>query len=177
MTALRLARDRELSAAELAALRRLADEAFGDRFSDEDWAHSFGGVRVLLDDADRTVAQAAVVPRRIQVEDRDWRAGYVEAVATAPDRQGEGLGSRVMRVVGEVVDRDFELGVLSTGAHDFYARLGWERWAGPSFVQVAGRLTRTADEDDGLMVLRTAVTAAIDPTARIVCDGRDGDDW
>ena len=46
--------------------------------------------------------------------------------------------------------------MLGTGEQHFYERLGWERWAGRSFVRgTDGAVTATADEDPWLMVLRT----------------------
>jgi predicted N-acetyltransferase YhbS len=95
-----------------------------------------------------------------------------------PDLQGTGLGSRVMAATNDVVRARFELGVLSTGEWHFYERLGWQRWQGPTFVRGRDGLhIRTEDEDDGVMVLRCAVSAGIDPAAPIACDARDGDSW
>jgi aminoglycoside 2'-N-acetyltransferase I len=75
-----------------------------------------------------------------------------------------------MAEVGTIVRREFELGALSTGAHRFYERLGWQRWRGPTFVGDV----RSDEEDDGVMVL--AVTP-VDLGAPISCDPRRGDDW
>jgi predicted N-acetyltransferase YhbS len=111
------------------------------------------------------------------VGDTSFLAGYVEGVATKRDRQGEGLGSRVMVEVSGLLHREFELGILATAVHGFYERLGWERWQGPTFVDDGSRLVRTADEDDGIMVLRVAPSDDIDLTGPISCQGRSGDDW
>ncbi|MFN7978216.1 MAG: hypothetical protein U0P30_08780 [Vicinamibacterales bacterium] len=78
----------------------------------------------------------------------------------------------------DVIRREFEAGVLSTGEWPFYESLGWTRWQGPSFVREAdGRLTRTEDDDDGLMVLDGWAGEPLDRTAPIVCDARAGDAW
>jgi aminoglycoside 2'-N-acetyltransferase I len=167
----------DVPAADLAASRRLMDAAFED-FADHDWAHALGGWHAFISQGDDVVAHASVVPRLIVVGGREFSAGYVEAVAVRPDLQGTGLGSRVMTAMHEVVRARFELGVLSTGEWHFYERLGWERWQGPAFVRGRdGVLTRTEDEDDGVMVLRVAASAALDLTAPIACDERDGDSW
>ena len=65
-----------------------------------------------------------MVPRVLDVGRHPVRAGYVEAVAVLPTRQGTGLGTAVMRALGEVIAREFDLGALSTGEWHFYERLG-----------------------------------------------------
>ena len=173
----RLLSTAEVSAAVLAASRRLMDAAFDD-FTDHDWAHALGGWHAVIGAGDAVVAHAAVVPRAIVVGGRELRAGYVEAVAVHPDLQGTGLGSRAMAAINDVVRQRFEIGVLSTGEWHFYERLGWERWQGPAFVRRRdGALTRAEDEVDGVMVLRCAASAAVDAAAPIACDERDGDSW
>lgn len=177
MHVVRLLTTDEVPAAELAASRRLMDAAFDD-FTDDDWAHALGGWHAFIGGAEDVVAHAAVVPRLIVVGAREFSAGYVEAVAVRPDLQGTGLGSRVMAAINDVVRARFELGVLSTGEWHFYERLGWERWQGPAYVRDRdGALTRAEEEDDGVMVLRCAASAAIDPAAPIACDERGGDSW
>ena len=167
----------ELDDATRAALRALLDAAFGGEFSDDDWAHALGGVHVVLTDAGAVVAHAAVVPRRITIGGHPWHTGYVEGVATAPDRQGEGLGTIAMTAANDIVRAAYELGVLSTGEHHFYERVGWQRWQGPAYVLMGDGPVRTPDEDDGIMVLRVGPGAALDLTAAISCEQRAGDDW
>lgn len=166
----------------LAASRRLMAVAFGDdpdeAFDDDDWDHALGGVHVLLVDEGTVLTHAAVVERLLRAGDRVVRTGYVEAVATRPERQGEGLGSRTMERIGTLIRQRFELGALGTGRWSFYERLGWERWRGPTFVRtVDGTLRRTEDDDDGVMVLRTGASAGLDLTGSLTCDERIGDDW
>jgi aminoglycoside 2'-N-acetyltransferase I len=155
--------------------------AFGDdpeeRFGEEDWRHAVGGVHFVVDHASRIVAHAAVVEREIRVAGRPFRTGYVEAVATAPDRQGLGFGTIVMTAVGEHIRATFELGVLGTGSHHFYERLGWQTWRGPSAVREGTVVRRTPDDDGYLMVLETPATPPLDPDAPIECDWRPGDSW
>jgi aminoglycoside 2'-N-acetyltransferase I len=160
-----------------AALRRMLDAAFEDDFSDNDWDHALGGSSVVAFDGDEVVAHASVVPRVLVVDDMPVRVGYVEGVAAAPDRQGEGIGTRVMHDIDEIVRAEFEMGGLSTSSHEFYERLGWERWQGPTFVRRGPDVIRTKDEDDGVMVLRFGPSEACDLDASISCDARAGDDW
>jgi len=173
-----LRRSADLSDRERADLRVLLDAAYGGDFSDDDWAHALGGAHLVVEADGAIVAHAAVVARTIQVGGQPLRTGYMEAVAVRPDRQGTGLGSDVMRAAGELIARDFELGVLSTGEWHFYERLGWERWRGPTSVRRAdGTIARTPDDDDGMMILRVPLSPPIDPAAPMACDDRPGDPW
>jgi aminoglycoside 2'-N-acetyltransferase I len=173
----RVWRDDEVAADLLAAVRALTVAAFGGRFDEHDWAHTCGGIRVLVLDGARPVATAAVVPRVLVVGAQRFDAGYVEGVATAPDRAGEGLGARAMAEATQLVRDRHQLGGLSTGLQGYYERFGWERWRGPTYVRHADRLERTPGEDDGVMVLRVGPSADIDLTDPIVCESRAGDDW
>ena len=174
---LRLLRTEDLDPTDVAALRPMLDAAFRGRFEDPDWDHAMGGWHAVVHDDGLLVAHAAVVERVLHVDGEPFRTGYVEAVATTPDRQGQGFGDLVASEVTRVVRASFELGGLSTAHHAFYERLGWERWQGPTYVREGDRLVRTEDEDDGVMVLRFGRSAAVDLTAPIDCDARPGDDW
>lgn len=136
-----------------------------------------GGWHVVALNGETVVSHAAVVPRTIGVGDVLFAAGYVEGVATTPHRQRQGLGSQVMAQGADLIRQEFDLGVLSTSRADFYRQLGWERWQGPTFVRDGAQLVRTADEDDGIMVLRFGPSQTIDLDAPISCDARSGDDW
>jgi aminoglycoside 2'-N-acetyltransferase I len=83
----------------------------------------------------------------------------------------------VLRAAASVIAEGYELGALSATVPDLYARLGWERWRGPTYVGVPGGRLRTAEDDDGVMVLRTAHTPDLDVTADLTCDWRRGDVW
>lgn len=159
-------------------MRALLDAAFGGDFSDDDWAHALGGLHAIVSDADGFVAHGAVVPRVLDVGPLRLAVGYVEAVAVRPERQRTGLGTAIMRALNDVIARDYPLGVLSTGEWAFYEQAGWERWRGPSWVRHAdGRLERSPDDDDSLMILRTPATPVIDPAWPMTCEARAGDPW
>ena len=180
-TRLRRVRTDELSPAETAAIRTMLIIAFGDepeeRLTDDDWEHALGGSHFVLDIDGEIVAHAAVVEREIRVGGRPLRTGYVEAVATTPDRQGSGLGTIVMTGVAEHIREHFELGVLGTGRQRFYERLGWRTWRGPSSVRWPDGLRATPDDDGYLMVLDTPASPPLDLEAPIDCDWRPGDSW
>ena len=171
----------DLTPAETAAVRDLLAVAFGpdedDRFTDQDWEHAVGGLHFVLDLGGEVLAHAAVVERDLHVDGRPLRTGYVEAVATTPDRQGIGLGSLLMADVTSYIRETFEIGALGTGRHHFYERLGWLTWAGPSFVRTADGVQPTPEDDGYILVLPTPSSPPLDRTGSISCDWRPGDVW
>ncbi len=170
----------ELTASEIRRTRELLWAAFAsddDGFTEDDWQHATGGVHFLLELDARIVGHAAVVERELHVAGRPVRTGYVEAVATHPDLQGKGLGTRLMLDVTAYVRQGFELGALGTGRHRFYERLGWVRWRGPSSVRAEEGIRATPDEDGYILVLPTPSSPELDLTAPISCDWRPGDVW
>ena len=83
-----------------------------------------------------------------------WMAGIAN-VATLPDYRGHGFASQLLRDLHAVMDvEDFAFGLLFTGIHDFYARLGWERLplplyrATPAPMDLGGWRFRAATHDD-----------------------------
>ena len=171
----------DLTTAEVGAIRELLVAAFGsdeeERFDDDDWDHAVGGIHFVLDVEGEIVCHASVVERELHVGGRPFRTGYVEAVATAKDRQGAGYGTQVMTDVTAYVTEQFELGALGTGRQTFYERLGWQTWAGPSSVRTAAGTQPTRDEDGFIMVLQTRTSPPLDVSAPISCEWRPGDVW
>jgi len=172
---------RDLTASEAAAIRALMVVAFGsdddERFTDDDWDHATGGVHFVLESHGELIAHASVVERELEVGGVRLTTGYVEAVATAPPRQGVGFGSQVMADVTTYIRDEFALGALGTGRHGFYERLGWLTWIGPSSVRTAEGIRPTPDDDGYILVLRTPASPALDLATPITCDWRSGDVW
>jgi len=166
-----------LSDALRAELRLLLDVAFEGRCSNDDWHHALGGVHVWLSDAGRVISHASVVERSLVCSSRRLQVGYVEGVATAAAHRRKGYGSIVMTRVGEIIADRYALGALSTGTPALYAKLGWERWCGATFVDGPHGRERTANEDGGIMVLRTRRSPHLDLDGDIACDWRPGDAW
>jgi aminoglycoside 2'-N-acetyltransferase I len=158
-------------------LKELLGKAFGSRFSDDDWQHCLGGTHILIRDSGLLVAHAAVVPRLIYIEESQFRAGYVEGVATLPQHQNQGFGTMVMIETNSVVANQFEIGALSSSSKDFYRKLEWEDWKGPSFVVKDGEWVRSESEDNGIMILRTVLSPTLNLESRIACNQRPGDSW
>ncbi|HUR50843.1 MAG TPA: GNAT family N-acetyltransferase [Mycobacteriales bacterium] len=160
------------------ALRTLWDRAFGDRFSDEDADHAYGGVHVLVRDGKHLVGHCSVVPRRLRFGDGPWcTVGYVEAVATEPALQGGGIGRTMMQRLHVEIGDHWPVALLSTGqATGFYEGLGWERWRGRSFTRTDQGVVPD-DEHGGLMILRLDPAAVPDLSVDVTCEDRDGDAW
>jgi aminoglycoside 2'-N-acetyltransferase I len=68
---------------------------------------------------------------------------------------------------------------LATGSPAFYTRLGWETWRGPTFIRRPdGDLLRTADDDGGILILRTRTTPDhLDLAAPLSAEWRPGELW
>ncbi len=179
MTLIRVVPSAALSSGEWSELTDLCVAAFDEPWDDY-WQDIGPGVHVLSEQPDGgIVAHAAIVDRLLYPGDGVLRAGYVEAVAVWPDRQRHGLGTRVMEVINGMIDERYELGALGTGSHDFYARLGWVTWQGPTWIrQPDGRRDRSPDEDGGIMVRRTPTTPpGLDPSLPMAVDWRPGEVW
>jgi aminoglycoside 2'-N-acetyltransferase I len=78
-----------------------------------------------------------------------------------------------------VAEEGYELGALADGSRipGFYQRLGWETWRGPTFVAAPEGTERTAEDDGGILVLRTPASPELDLGDPLVCDWRAGDVW
>jgi aminoglycoside 2'-N-acetyltransferase I len=175
---IRIVRSAELTSAEWATLTALCVAAFDEPWDDY-WDNIGPGVHVLAEDVQRGIAaHAAIVDRLLHPGDLTLRAGYVEAVAVWPDLQRSGLGTQVMDVINTMLDAQYDLGALGTGKHDFYARLGWVIWRGPTSIRERdGSLLRSPNEDGDIMVRVTPTTpAGLDLSLPIAVDWRPGDE-
>ena len=179
--AIRLVPSDELRTEEEAALRELFDEAWSDAaeggFTEQDWAHAVGGVHVIAEADGHIVAHASVVERELHTAGHRLPTGYVEAVATRPSHQRQGLGSLTIGAAGELIDRTYRLGALATGVVGFYEKLGWVAWQGPTSVRTDAGLVRTAEEDGNVFVRLTPTSPELDLSAPISCGWRPGDVW
>jgi aminoglycoside 2'-N-acetyltransferase I len=180
VTVVRRVASEELSSEVIAALRGLFRAAWtdhSDEFTEQDWDHAVGGVHFILEDVGNVVAHASVVRRELHTSGHRLSTGYVEAVATRLSRQRRGHGSALMREVDAYIDQTFQLGALDSGSPEFFERLGWEVWKGPTFVRTDTGLVRTGEEDGQVLVRLTPTSPGIDLSAPISCDWRPGDVW
>ena len=157
---------------DLAAARGLCEVAF-DPFGDEDWSHALGGEHALVHEGGVLVAHGAVVLRRLLVDGRWARCGYVEAVAVHPDHRRQGLGDRVMAALEELAPAYDLLALCSSRqGRALYESRGWSLWRGPTSALTPDGVVATPDEDS-IYVLGSG----LDLEAPITCDWREGDLW
>src|SRR5262245_64271809 len=92
----------DLSSSFRAELRTFLDSAFDGDFTDDDWAHTIGGVHVWLIDGGHIISHGSVIERTLVGSDETLRAGYVEAVATLAAHRRKGYGATVMRQLNDM---------------------------------------------------------------------------
>ena len=157
-----------IDAAEKHAIVRLCEEALADDFG-RLFVRRPGSVHVLAHLGEHLVGHACWVPRRLSVGTAlDLKAAWIEAVAVRPAQQRRGVGHAVMRrLAGEI--RGFDVGALTAAVVPFYERLGWERWRGPTIVDL-GDGGQSAHEP--LMILRLPHTPRIPPEAPLTVGPR-----
>jgi aminoglycoside 2'-N-acetyltransferase I len=174
-------RTAELSEGEERELQTLCERAWrakGSEFRPIAWQAALGGMHFVVAEAGAVLAHAAVVDRTLEWDGRRLRTGYVEAVATLPERQGQGLGSAVMRAVARFLDERYELGALDTATPEFYERLGWIRWPGRTGVRGPDGVRLTPQEAGKVLVRFTGVPLHLRKDGLLVCDGRrPGEPW
>ena len=170
-------RTADLDAAELADVRELLDQAFAGDFADEDFTHALGGMHALVHDEGRLVGHGSVVRRQLRHGDRTLRAGYVEAVAVAPDRRRQGIATAVMDALEALIRTDHDLGALSASEDGagLYAARGWLLWEGPTSVLAPEGIRRTPEDDGSVFVLPGPLL--LDRGGELTCDWRSGDVW
>lgn len=134
-----------------------------------------GSTHVLARLEGKLVSHAEWVTRWLQPEGQELlRTAYVEAVATAPEYQGRGFATAVMKeVAAQIVS--YDLGALSPFDVAYYERLGWELWRGPLAIRTENGLLSTPDEE--VMILRLAGTPNLDLSSRLTAEWRDGELW
>jgi len=164
----------QLTPAERTEIVRLCSAAFA-----EDLSNLFdllpGSTHVLVRNRQELVGHACWVTRWLQPADLPpLRTAYVEAVATNPSRQGRGIGRAVMQRLGEEIT-GYDLGALSPAVEEFYERLGWEMWRGPTAIRMEDTVVSTPGEE--VMILRTPRTPPLDLDGSISAEWRQGELW
>jgi aminoglycoside 2'-N-acetyltransferase I len=160
----------------LSAIRNLLSDAYEGDFSEEDWLHSFGGVRFLGTLNNEIVAHGSVVPREVLINEKMTTVGYLEAIAVSSKYQGQGIGSQLLSSMSEFCTSRYQISMLSTDEFNFYSNFGWKQFKGKSGVLLDGEVVPTPDEDDGLMYLIGNAGFSQEIFAAY-CDPRKGDHW
>jgi aminoglycoside 2'-N-acetyltransferase I len=159
---LRSLRTRELDEATRLAVIRLCVDAH----QEEDFLNLFSflppdGLHVLADLGGELAGHAVVTTRWLLPLDLPLlRTAYVDAVATSPAHQRQGVGSAVMSHLAAALG-DFDVACLETERVSFYERLGWEEWRGPLAGRTDDGLIPTPDQK-GVMILRLPRTPELD---------------
>jgi aminoglycoside 2'-N-acetyltransferase I len=177
VTNLVIAHTGHLDATVLSAARTLLEDVFEGDLTDDDWDHSLGGVHALVWDGADLVGHASLTQRRLLHRGRALRTGYVEGVGVRADHRRRGHGGAMMAALEQVARGAYAVGAL--GATDegasFYTARGWLPWRGPTSALTPTGVVRTEEDDDCILVL--PISAALDFTAELTCDWRDGDTW
>lgn len=132
-----------------------------------------GGLHFLAYQGDDLVSHAMVTTRWLQPEGLPMlKTAYVDAVATLPTYQRQGIGSTLMHHLASAIS-DYEIACLETERVSFYAQLGWEEWRGLLAGRTETELLPTP-EQKGIMILRLARTPPLDldSSLTIEYDGR-----
>ena len=164
----------EMTDEELAAVRGLMDDAFGD-FTDHDWGHALGGQHALVVEDGVAVAHGALVMRRLLHAGRSLRTGYVEGVAVRHDLRRRGHAAKVMTALESLAPAYDVLALSSsTDGVALYEARGWARWRGATSVLAPEGVTPTPEDDGSVYVLGGS---DLDLDGELTCDWRDGDVW
>jgi aminoglycoside 2'-N-acetyltransferase I len=152
-----------------------------DAHQEEDFRSLFSylppdGLHVLADLGEELVGHAVVTTRWLQpLEGPLLRTAYVDAVATSPAHQRQGIGSAVMTQLASALS-DYDVACLETERASFYERLGWERWRGPLAGRSDDGLIPTPDQQ-GVMVLRLPRTPELDPDTLLTIEVHPARIW
>ena len=86
-----------------------------------------------------------------------------------------------MNPLEQIIAVAYDLGALGATdeAVDMYEHHGWRLWAGPTSTLTPAGIEPTPDADDCVYVLpaSSSFADAVDFTADLTCDWRDGDVW
>ena len=147
--------------------------AFPDNPYDPQAFWPLDSVHALEYDGETLVAHAGFVERTLHLPDRDILTAYVEYVAAEPRYSGH--GTTVMKALtDEIKRRGYMLASLGAGEPEFYSRLGWKLWRGPTGYRKDGKVF-DMPLDENPMVFDLG--ANVDLDSRLDCDWRENDIW
>lgn len=135
---------------------------------------SSGGRHFLGYRGKELVSHAGVTTRWLHPDNAPrLKTAYVDAVATHPSAQGQGVGSAVMRALAAGIG-DYDIACLETDIPGFYTRLGWEVWRGPLAGRESDGTLVHAPEQTGILILRLPRTPPLNLEGQLTIeiDGR-----
>ena len=166
---------KDVNEVERSAIIRLCTEAHQTDFGPLFTYLPPDGLHVLAYWEGQLVGHAVVTTRWLQPDTLPLlKTAYVDAVATDPAYQGQGIGSSVMRHLASVIQA-YDLACLETERVSFYAQLGWEEWRGPLSGRKGTELLPTPDQK-GIMILHLARTPPLDLDGSLTVE-YDGRIW
>ena len=131
---------------ELSALRRLLNEVFitergaqGDLFAYAPLLYAEDNVENLrvVRQGRTIVGHAGILERPVRWRGQVLRAGLIGGVCARQDLRGEGIGTLAMQdAARRMAELGLDFGVLWTGSHGFYERLGWRTVGGISIMRI-----------------------------------------
>jgi len=169
-------KDSELSRSVESDSLNLLNEAFEGDFSQEDFRHTFGGLRFLGYFNQELVAHGSVIPRNMCIDEIQVQVGYIEGVAVIPKYWKKGFGSLLIAEITSYCRSQYSISMLSTVEKNFYSRHGWVEFEGESYVLSEGRELSTKEENETLMFLMGTNLEARSLN-KAVCNERTGDAW
>ena len=166
----------QLTTTQLSELRHLLEQTFGPRYDEVAWQHCLGGTHFLLRYNGELVSHVSLVPRLFEQAGRRLNGVYGESMVTIPNLQGKGIGTIIAAMATADILLHYELGAFAASKYHFYERLGWRKWAGPTYVaDESGR--RPAAPDRGAVMALIPPGGGIDLSGDLTTDWRPGDIW
>lgn len=136
---------------------------------------------VLAELESRSVGHAMIVTRWLQCGNGPLlRTAYVELVATAPEYQGLGIATAIMRRLATLAaELGYDLAALCPAETGLYRRLGWEEWLGPLFIRTHEHRderasSKIATPEERVMILRLPGSPALDVSRALSAEWRAG---
>jgi len=170
----------ELSSETRGGILELCSLAFGSPFDELFDFVGPSGVHVMLNDDSGDLSSHCVVTERTFWigEHGPMRAGYIDAVATRPTKQGLGYGRAVMAESCLVCkSMGMDIMGLSTFIPEWYGSMGWKEWNGELGLRNGSDISQTSDLDGVVMVYGLAESYTLDLSQRLIASWRPNGGW
>ncbi|MDT2815469.1 GNAT family N-acetyltransferase [Vagococcus carniphilus] len=165
----------ELSEDDKKQLWLFLSDTFESNFSKEDLSHCLGGYHLLAYHEEELIGHVSVVRRSMIVGDKPMYVGYVEAMAVRKSHQCQGVGTKLMLKVSEIIEKSFDMGALcpSDEGMKLYQKLGWIPWKGALEEFHLDGVKQSTEP----IILFLNKQKEIDNKLSLIADFRAGDIW